>query len=291
MRYEGTVYRPPSEANSLLIQSTIGCPHNKCTFCDMYKGTRFRLRPLDDILEDIKMARDHYGPWINSMFLPDGNTIIMKTDALVQIFEFARAMFPQMERITVYGSARFVDKKSLEDLKRLKDAGLNRIHMGMESGDDVTLARVSKGTTAEQIIRAGQKVREAGIQLSEYFLVGIGGLDRTTEHARESARVLSAIAPEFIRIRTFVPIPNTPIYKDYTDGSFQVLSPHQALAEIRLLVENLDAPGSWVVSDHVSNYWNVHGQLPQDKEEMLAQIDHALTIPEHHFRSTDISNL
>ena len=125
------------------------------------------------------MARDHYGPWVRSIFLPDGNTIIMKTNDLVQIFEFAKTLFPRLERITVYGSARFVDKKSLDDLKRLKEAGLNRIHMGMESGDDVTLTRVSKGTTSEQIIRAGCKVHEAGIELSEYYLVGIGGVERT----------------------------------------------------------------------------------------------------------------
>lgn len=291
MRYEGTVYRPPSEANSLLIQATIGCPHNKCSFCDMYKGTRFRLRPVNEIKADLRMAQDHYGPWVRSMFLPDGNTIIMKTDDLVQIFEFARTLFPRMERITVYGSARFVDKKSLDDLKRLKEAGLNRIHMGMETGDDVTLARVSKGTTSEQIIRAGCKVRESGIQLSEYYLVGIGGRERTLEHARESARVLSAISPDFIRIRTFVPVPNTPIIEDYQEGRFQLLSPHQALEETRNLLQDLEADGSWVVSDHISNYWNITGQLPHDKEDMLAEIDRAMTIPEDQFRPADLYNL
>jgi len=291
MRYEGTVYRPPSEANSLLIQATIGCPHNKCTFCDMYKGTRFRLRPLNEIKADLWMARDHYGPWVKSLFLPDGNTIIMKTDDLVQIFEFARTLFPRLERITVYGAARFVDKKSLEDLKRLREAGLNRIHMGMETGDDITLERVRKGTTSEQIIRAGTKVREAGIQLSEYYLVGIGGLERTVEHARESARVLSAISPEFIRLRTFVPLPSTPIYEDFLEGRFQLLSPHQALEEIRILLQHTNADGSWVVSDHISNYWNITGQLPHDKEAMLAEIDRAVTIPEDHFRPADLYNL
>ena len=291
MRYEGTVYRPPSEANSLLIQATIGCPHNKCTFCDMYKGTRFRLRPVNEIKADLWMARDHYGPWVRSLFLPDGNTIIMKTDDLVQIFEFARTLFPQLERITVYGAARFVDKKSPEDLKRLREAGLNRIHMGMETGDDVTLERVRKGTNSEQIIRAGTKVREAGIQLSEYYLVGIGGMDRTREHARESARVLSAISPDFIRLRTFVPLPNTPIYEEYQDGRFQLPSPHQALTEIRNLLQDLNADGSWVVSDHISNYWNITGQLPHDKEAMLAEIDQALTIPEDRFRPADLYNL
>lgn len=291
MRYEGTVYRPPSEANSLLIQATIGCPHNKCTFCDMYKGTRFRLRPVNEIKADLWMARDHYGPWVKSLFLPDGNTIIMKTNDLVQIFEFARTLFPHLERITVYGAARFVDKKSPEDLKRLREAGLNRIHMGMETGDDVTLDRVKKGSTSEQIIRAGTKVRKAGIQLSEYYLVGIGGLERTVEHARESARVLSAISPDFIRLRTFVPVPNTPLFEDYNEGRFQLLNPYQALEEIRNLLQDLEADGSWVVSDHISNYWNITGQLPHGKEAMLAEIDRAVTIPEEHFRPADLYNL
>ncbi len=291
MRYEGTVYRPPSEANSLLIQATIGCPHNKCTFCDMYKGTKFRLRPIEDILEDIKMARDHYGPWVKSMFMPDGNTIIMKTDHLVQILEYARSLFPALERITVYGSARYVDKKSAADLARLAEAGLNRIHMGMESGDDVTLERVCKGSSSETIIRAGLKVKESGIQLSEYYLVGIGGRERTVEHALESARVLSLIQPSFLRIRTFVPLPGTPIFSDVESGAFQLLSPHEALRETRLLIENLDAPGTWIVSDHVSNYWNIRGQLPDDKQSMLLEIDRALTIPEENFRPPDLYNL
>ncbi|MGE5396145.1 MAG: radical SAM protein [Chitinophagales bacterium] len=291
MRYEGTVYRPPSEANSLLIQATIGCPHNKCTFCSMYKGTRFRIRSLEDIKADIIMAHDYYGPIVRSVFFPDGNTIIMKTDDLIHIFEFTRKVFPLVERITLYGSARFVCKKSLEDLQRLHEAGLNRIHMGMESGDDVTLAAINKGTTASQIIHAGQKVRGAGIQLSEYYLVGIGGVQRSQEHALESARVLSAINPDFIRLRTFVPVPGTPLYRDYTEGRFNLLTAHQALLETRTLIENICCDGSMLLSDHISNYWNIHGQLPFDKDKMLQEIIHALTFDEELFRPPHLSAL
>lgn len=291
MRYEGTVYRPPSEANSLLIQATIGCPHNKCTFCAMYKNTRFRLRPMEEILEDLTMARDHYGNGVRSVFFPDGNTIIMKTDDLVQIFEYTKSLFPYLERITVYGSARYISKKSAEDMIRLKEAGLNRIHMGMESGDDVTLDQICKGTSSADLIDAGCKVKKAGIDLSEYYLVGIGSRDRTREHALESARVLSAIKPDFIRLRTFVPVPGTPLYDDFKQGKFVLLSPHQALEEIKLLIENLDAEGSMVLSDHVSNYYNISGRLPEDKERMLQTIDHALTIDESRFRDPEISAL
>ena len=291
MRYEGTVYRPPSEAHSLLIQATIGCPHNKCTFCTMYKDTRFRLRPVHEIKEDLDMARDYYGEGIHSLFFPDGNTIIMKTDQLEEIFLYARQLFPKLQRITVYGSARFVNKKSLEDLQRLKAAGLTRVHTGMESGDDVTLEKIKMGVTSAEIIEAGLKLKQAGIQTSEYYLVGIGGLERTREHALESARVLSAISPDFIRLRTFVPVPNTPLYEDYRQGRFQLLSPHQALQEVRLLVENLECDNSILLSDHVSNYWDVQGIIPRDRQEMLAQIDYALQIDESRFRPPEISRL
>ena len=291
MRYEGTVYRPPSEANSLLIQATIGCPHNKCTFCQMYKGTRFRLRPVHEIKEDLAMARDYYGDGMYSIFFPDGNTIIMKTDQLEEIFQYAGELFPKLQRITVYGSARFVNKKSLEDLRRLKAAGLTRVHTGMESGDDVTLERINKGVTSAEIVEAGLKLKQAGLQTSEYYLVGIGGLERTREHALESARVLSQISPDYIRLRTFVPVPNTPLYEEYHQGKFKLLSAHQALQEVRLLVEHLECDNSTVLSDHVSNYWDVQGVIPDDRADMLASIDHALQIDEKRFRPPEISRL
>ncbi|HEX3010553.1 MAG TPA: radical SAM protein [Syntrophomonadaceae bacterium] len=291
MRYEGTVYRPPSEANSLLIQATIGCPHNKCSFCSMYKRTRFRIRPVEDIKEDLLAARDFYGPNVGSLFFPDGNTIIMKTEQLLEIINYARELFPSLKRITVYGSARFVNKKSLEDLKRLKEAGLSRIHTGMESGDDITLRRINKGTSSTEIIEAGLKLKKAGIDTSEYYLVGIGGKDRWREHAMESARVLSEFSPDFIRLRTFVPVRHTPLYDEYQEGTFQLLSPHEALTEIGLFIANLNSEGSVVLSDHVSNYWDIEGYIPRDKERMLAEINQALTIPESRFRPADISRL
>jgi len=288
MRYEGTIYRPPSEAGSLLIQATIGCPHNKCTFCSLYKNTRFRVRPIEDIKEDLSTARDYYGPFVESVFFPDGNTVIMKTEQLEEIFRFARELFPELQRITIYGSARYVNKKSLDDLKRLKDAGLTRIHMGMESGDDMTLQRVCKGVTAAEIIKAGQKLKEAGIEVSEYYIVGIAGKDRWREHAEASARVLSAINPDYIRLRTFAPEYKTPIMKEIEAGTMQLLSPHEALREIRILIENLHCDGSMVVSDHISNYWNINGLLPRDRDKMLAEIDRALQINEARFRTPNM---
>ena len=291
MRYEGTVYRPPSEAGSLLIQASIGCPHNKCTFCAMYKGTKFRLRTVEEIKEDLLAARDYYGEYVNSLFFPDGNTIIMKTDQLVEILQYARSLFSYLERITVYGSARFVNRKSQEDIQRLKDAGLTRVHTGMESGDDVVLERIKKGTTAEEIVAAGQKLKTAGIDTSEYYLVGIGGRERSHEHAVNSARVLSAFSPDFIRLRTFVPMPGTPLYDDFKTGSFVLLTPHQALEEVKILIENLECKNSIVLSDHVSNYWDVNGLMPRDRGKMLMALEQGLSMEESCFRPPHLSRL
>ncbi|MEN6350496.1 MAG: radical SAM protein [Syntrophomonas sp.] len=291
MRYEGTVYRPPSEAGSLIIQATIGCPHNRCTFCPLYKDTRFRVRPVEEIKEDLLAARSYYGEFIDSVFFADGNTIIMKTPQLVEIFDFTRSLFPHLNRITVYGSSRFVNKKSTDELRLLREAGLKRVHTGMESGDNVTLERIKKGTTAEEIISAGLKLKEAGIEISEYYLVGIGGKERSSEHALNSARTLSAFSPHFIRLRTFVPMPGTPLYDDFQSGTFELPSPHEALREIRLLVENLECNNSHVLSDHINNYWNVQGILPEDKDKMLASIDKALAIKESRFRPPHLGRL
>jgi radical SAM superfamily enzyme YgiQ (UPF0313 family) len=291
MRYEGVVYRPPSEAGSLIIQATIGCPHNKCTFCSLYKDSKFKIRPVASIKEDLAMAYKYYGNNIYSIFFADGNTIIMKTDQLVDIFEYSHSIFPNLERITVYGAARFVNLKSQAELSKLSKAGLSRVHTGMESGDDIVLSRIQKGTTSQEIISAGFKLKEAGIEISEYYLVGIGGQERTAEHALNSARTLSAFSPQFIRLRTFVPIIGTPLYDEYKNGTFQLLSPHQALNEIHLLIQNLDCLNSMVLSDHVSNYWDVKGLLPGDKNLMLNQINQALSIDESQFRPSHLSRL
>ncbi len=290
MRYEGTVYRPPSEANSVLIQCTIGCPHNRCTFCPMYKGTSFRIRPVADILEDLAAAREYYGDGVKTMFFPDGNTILMKTDQLIAILEEARRLFPRLERITVYGSARYINLKTAGDLTRLKAAGLNRIHSGMESGDDEVLARIQKGATAAEIVEAGLKVKEAGIELSEYVLIGVGGRQLSRRHALGSAEVLNRIEPDFIRVRTLVPIPGTPLYAEYRRGEFTLLQPHEALEETRLLIEALTC-SSMFYSDHYSNYAYVNGRLPDDKPAMLQTVDKLLRIPEDQFRPPEEGSL
>lgn len=272
MRYEGTVFRPPSEAGSLLIQATIGCPHNKCRFCGMYKEKRFKIRLLRDIHEDLDRAREYYGPYIQTLFLPDGNTIAMKASSLVSILEKARENFPHLERITVYGSARYLLLKKPEELKKLKKAGLSRVHMGLESGDDKTLELMEKGATGAESVLAGKKVTEAGIELSVYYLLGLGGRERLAEHAGHSAEAINAMGPDFIRIRTLRASRGTPLYKDVLEGRFQVPSPQEALEELKILVSGLEG-SSMLLSDHISNCLNLTGELPGDKEELLNEIE------------------
>ena len=284
MRYEGTIYRPPSEARSLLIQCTIGCPHNRCTFCGMYKDKQFRIRPIAEIRQDLLSAREYYGSDVHSLFLPDGNTILMKTAELVEILQYARDLFPALSRITMYGSAQYLNRKTPAELTALRNAGLDRIHSGMESGDDVTLRKICKGATAAEIVAAGRKVADAGMELSEYVLIGAGGASRTREHALESAGVLNRINPRFIRLRTLIPMPGTPLFEEYRRGDFQLLSPHQALAETKLLLETLSVAGTDLYSDHFSNYAWVNGRLPRDSARMLRIVDELLQLPESEFR-------
>jgi radical SAM superfamily enzyme YgiQ (UPF0313 family) len=284
MRYEGIVYRPPSEAGSLIIQATLACPHNRCAFCAMYKDRKFRVRPMDEILEDLDMALQVYGPHgIHTIFLADGNTAVLPTEKLVTIGEAARERFPDLQRITVYGSAKFLMKKSVEQWHRIAEAGITRIHSGLESGDAATLVAIDKGVTPEQAVEAYNHVMDAGIELSVYLMVGVAGTERWREHAIGSAEVLNRARPNFIRLRTFVPHPGTPWHDRWKEGDLTLLSAHQALSETRLLVERLQGPTT-LLSDHVSNFLNIQGRIPEDKETMLAQLEEALGWPIESFR-------
>ena len=286
MRYEGTVYRPPSEGDSLIIQATVGCPHNRCRFCKLYKKKRFRIRKLADILEDVDTAGQYYpSRFVRTVFLADGNTVIMRTAHLLQILERIREVFPAVQRVTSYGASQYFMKKSPQEWRELRDAGLSRIHCGMETGHDPLLALTNKGCTANDHITGGLRVREAGIELSMYYLAGLGGLAMWEGHAVDSARVLNAVAPEFIRQRTFTPMRGTPMGDDFASGAFALPEPHDVLKELRLMVEHLDTP-SLFYSDHWLNFADVHGVLPEDKPRMLAAIDRALTLPREAFRET-----
>ena len=218
MRYEGTVYRPPSEAGSLIIQLTIGCARNTCTFCNMYKDNKFRIRPLEEVAEDLEMARKYYSHIkVRRIFLADGDALIVKTKDLLYILDKCHEYFPEVERISVYGAPKDILGKTPEELKQLKDAGLDMVYMGLESGDDDVLKEVKKGVTSEEMIAAGIKVREAGMILSMTVISGLGGKKRWREHALNSARVISAIKPEYVGFLTLMVEPGTELYDRTTE--------------------------------------------------------------------------
>lgn len=272
MRYEGTVFRPPPEGQSLIIQATIGCPHNRCDFCAMYKQKKFRIRPLAEIKEDIDAAKMYYGD-VGAVFLADGNTIAIKTDQLLDILHYLRASFPSLQRVGSYGSAKFVKVKSLDDWKRLREAGLRIIYLGLESGDDEILAEMHKGATAAQMIAAAGKLKEAGILLSVCVVLGLGGHYRWLRHAQETARVLNAMDPDYIRPRTLSIAPDTPLGIRERNGDFKPCTPAETIRELRELIAGLDVTKAEFDGGHVSNYLGLYGNLPEDKEDMLKEID------------------
>jgi radical SAM superfamily enzyme YgiQ (UPF0313 family) len=284
MRYAGPIYRPPSEADSLLVQATVGCPHNLCTFCMVYKqGVKFKVRPTHEVKEDLEEARRTCGAAVRTIFLPAGNTIAMPTAALADICRHASSLFPRLERITVYGSAQYITRQGLDNLKILAEAGLKRIHLGLESGDDTILAQVKKGADSRTQIAAGRLTRQAGIELNAYVILGLGGQELTENHARETARVINEMAPHVVRLRTLVPKINTPLLTDIQAGRFRLLSPHGVIRETLALIEAIAIPVQ-ITSDHYTNYVNAAGQLPQDKMALLSLLRKNLARDEATFR-------
>ena len=273
MRYEGTVYRPPSEASSLIIQLTIGCARNTCTFCAMYKDKTFRVRDLQEVVEDLEMARKYYQRIkVRRIFLADGDALIVKTQDLLYILNKCKEYFPEVERISVYGAPKDIIHKTPEELKQLKDAGLDMVYMGLESGDDQVLKEVKKGVTAAEMIEAGQKVRAAGMVLSMTIISGLGGKKLMREHALNSAKVISAIKPEFVGFLTLLIEPGTPMYEQYRAGELDLLSPEEVLDETQLFIENVDAEGTVFRANHASNYIPLAGTLNAEKQIILEQI-------------------
>lgn len=279
MRYSEPVFRPPCEAASLIIQATIGCPHNRCTFCSMYKEKKYRVRPVLEIKEDIDMAR---GVWAGptSVFLADGNTIAMRTGDLIEVLDYLTEAFPALDRISCYGGARFIRGRDADDLAGLREHGLKIIYMGLESGDDEILRRVRKGVTADDYVKAAEKVKEAGIELSVYVLAGLGGRELTREHAINSALTLNRMKPDYIRIRTLVIFPGVPLHEQVSSGEFEECSGREIARETRLLLSHLDVEGARFLSDHVSNYLPLYGRLPDDRDELIEAIDRVLAHPD-----------
>lgn len=338
--FEQGPIRPPSEAYSLLIRVTRNCPWNKCKFCPVYKGTKFSLRPVDHVKKDIDLVHRHvlalrdmsdqegrvpredldeylagisgserqaffaalhwYAGGMESVFLQDANSMIIKPSELIDILTHLRNLFPWVVRITTYARSRTVARINDQDMKAIAAAGLNRVHIGMESGSDEVLKMVRKGTTKEQHILAGQKLVAAGIQLSEYIMPGLGGKALSRTHALESADALNHMNPDYIRLRSLAIPESAPLYEDYESGRFEKLTDYETAQEILLFIENLEGITSRVRSDHILNLFeDLEGTLPGDKEKMTAMIKRFLSMDPHermlyqvgrrlgHFRSLD----
>ena len=274
MRYVGDVYRPPSEARSLIVQVTYGCSHNTCAFCSMYKAKKFALRPLEEILEDFRMARQVY-PHVERVFLADGDALVRKAAELYVILDTVRELFPECRRVTCYASPSSIRIRTDEELQTLRRKGLEMVYMGLESGCDEVLTKMRKGHTAAEIVEMGQKVRRSGIALSVTAITGLGGPDLLERHAADTAAAFNAMNPEYIGMLTLMVEPGTPLFDWVRSGEFRLLTPAQVLTETKLLVEKLDSPGSVFRMNHASNYLSLRGTLNGDQAAMLSTIRQA----------------
>ncbi len=311
--FEQGPIRPPSEAGSLLIRITRNCPWNRCTFCPVYKGTKFSLRPVEHVLKDIDRvhayvesilnaqkqneratqssyaslslspnghdrialhaARSFVASGMKSIFLQDGNSLIIKPDDLVRILEHLKQAFPDVDRITSYARSHTIARISDDDLRRFAESGLNRIHIGMESGSNAVLKKVKKGTDQATQILAGRKIKRAGMELSEYYMPGLGGRHFSRENALETADALNQIDPDFIRLRTLALPEGTALAKQYQSGEFVKMGEVETAEELLLFLESLNGIESTVKSDHVLNLFSeVDGKLPRDKERMISTV-------------------
>ena len=275
MDYEGTLYRPPSEARSFIIQATIGCSHNLCTYCDMYRGKQFRVREFEELAEDIAEAADLYLP-VKKVFIADGDPLIMDTDFWLRILGRLSNSLPELRRVSAYATAKNVLEKSHEDLVALREAGLSLLYIGPESGDSVTLKRIVKGGTFEEHAEAAKKAHSAGMKLSVIMLLGAGGIDRTKEHASETARLVTEMDPEFLSALTLTIIPGTPIHRMMEKGKFELPSVPDLLREMRTIVAESNPTSSIFRTNHASNYLPIEGRLPRDRDNIVNTIDSAL---------------
>ncbi len=274
--YDYPLYRPPSEAYSLIIQATLGCSQNKCTFCSMYKSKKFTIKPLEQIKKEIDFFRI-YVKKAERIFLADGDALIMPMKILKEIFIYINEKFPEAERISLYGSPKSILLKTPEELLELKNLGLGLIYLGVESGSDKILSSVKKGVSREEIIAAGKKVKKVGIPLSVTAIAGLGGKENSIEHAVETASLISEINPDYFGVLTLMLEEGTELLEEYKKGNFIPLSSSEILEETKLMIKNINVKEKCIFrSNHASNYVSLKGTLPYEKENILKTIDYAL---------------
>jgi radical SAM superfamily enzyme YgiQ (UPF0313 family) len=278
IRYQGRLYRPPSEADSLILQATIGCSYNRCTFCAMYRDKRFRVRPLEELCEEIAWAAREVGP-VRKVFLADGDALVAKASFLLRLLEELRAAFPDLRRVSVYASPQSLQVRTVEEMVALREAGLTLYYLGIESGHDSVLTALEKGVDAAEMIRVAAKATEAGVKLSTMLLLGAGGRALSLEHARESARVANAIQPRFLSTLVMTPVDGTPLYDAQERGEVDHMQPVELARELQELVSHLELNSTVFRSNHASNVLHLAGQLPRDKASFLAHLDNVLANP------------
>ena len=275
MHYEGMMIRPPSEANSILLQVTLGCSHNKCTFCGTFRDKRFDIKKDDIIFEDIEFARQNCRRQ-NRLFICDGDAMIVPQKRLVKILKQIKNRLPWVERIGLYANTKGIGMKSDEQLKELKELGVKLVYMGLESGDDQILKEIRKGADSVRMIKMGKRIKESGMQLSVTVLVGLGGKERSKSHALETGRVLSAIDPDFVGALSLMLVPGTELNDQFQKGEFDLINPEEMLEELSLMISSTNLSNGLFHANHASNYLPIRAKLPEEKEKTLELISQAL---------------
>ncbi len=274
MRYIGSVYRPPSEAESLIIQITLGCSHNKCSFCGSYLDKAFSVRNIKDISDDLAESTD-MGP-VRRIFLADGDALCIPQKRLIEVMELVNRFHPEVERIGVYANAKDILRKSVDELRQLKKMKLGIIYLGVETGDDRLLKKICKGSDYKQLVEAAHRVKEAGIELSVTVLLGIGGIEDSNDHARGTAKILTDMDPDYVGALSVIVVPGTPLHKEFSRGEFKLPDPFGLIEELRIIIAESSFTKCVFRSNHASNYLPVKATLPRDKEKILSTIDSVL---------------
>jgi len=278
LSYAEPLFRPPSEADSLILQATLGCSYNECSFCGMYRHKQFRIRPIETLREEIRWAKQTLGP-VRKVFLADGDALVAKAAFLLELLGELRAAFPSLRRVSVYASPQSIRARSVEEMIRLREAGLGLYYLGVESGHDDVLADLKKGVDGAEMIECGRKVARAGVRLSTMILLGAGGRRLSLQHARESARVINAMRPRFVSTLVMTPVEGTPLWDQDRRGRFERLDPIELARELREFIAGLELDGSVFRSNHASNYLALGGTLPKDKQRLLRALDAAIEDP------------
>jgi len=276
MDYQGTIIRPPSEANSIILQVTRGCSHNKCTFCGTYKGVRFQLKDTAVIDKDIRLAARHCRRQ-RRVFLADGDALIMPQTRLLSLLDAVRTHLPWVTRVGTYGNAKSIRTKTDEELRTLRDHGLGIVYMGLETGDDTTLTRIRKGVRADMLVKMGQRAMAAGMKLSVTVLLGIAGADRSQIHAETTGAALTRMDPTYVGALSLMLLPNTPLGRDYQQGRFSLIGPRDMLKELKAMMSHTDLSAGLFHANHASNYLPIKARFPRDKAATISLLEKALS--------------